>query len=84
MRVLATRLISVTNRAGGITQHLIGYAVTTLHISQILGAGANLTYVESSHGDTRKFTTSFAALGVFGIVALKGDPAKCEVYLPPS
>ncbi|MEX0285959.1 MAG: methylenetetrahydrofolate reductase [NAD(P)H] [Paracoccaceae bacterium] len=75
---LGPRFVSVTYGAGGTTRDLTQQAVVALQTNSGLNVAAHLTCVDASRDETLAIADKFAAAGVKGLVALRGDPPAGE------
>ena len=80
---LNPRFVSVTYGAGGTTRELTRDAVSTLHEFSGLPVAAHLTCVDATRTETLAIAETFAEAGVRDIVALRGDPPKCQDHFVP-
>ena len=79
---LAPRFVSVTYGAGGSTQARTHATVSRIVSETSLTPAAHLTCIGASRGEVDDVARQYWDAGVRHIVALRGDPAPGEQYVP--
>ena len=82
LTALDPRFVSVTYGAGGSTRELTQEAAQTLRKTSGLRVAAHLTCTDQSRADVMRVAERYKASGVSDIVALRGDAAKGDTFVP--
>ena len=82
LTALDPRFVSVTYGAGGSTRELTQEAAQTLRKTSGLRVAAHLTCTDQSRADVMRVADRYKASGVSDIVALRGDAAKGDTFVP--